>query len=209
MVSMDVEEYRPGFGRGLAIAILVIAALGMIVSLVSAPLASLRYLPAVALVVVCVWAAFWWPAVIVSPAGVTLKNIVRTIELPWPAIQRIDTQFALTLFTAYGQYSAWAAPAPGRAGVAQAGHRAVTREESRLLTESTVNAGQIRPGDLPSSASGAAALLVRRRWEELRDAGLLDDAQLERNRPVVRWHWRTLLAIGGLALATVLALTLT
>ena len=206
MVSTDVVEYRPGFGRALAIAAAVIAALALGVSVISHPAETWRFIPPVALVVVAIWAAYWWPAVIVAPSGVSVKNILRTIDLPWPAIQRIDTRFALTLYTAYGSYSAWAAPAPGRAEVARSGAKSVFREHSRGLPESTVVAGTMGPGDLPNSPSGAAAMLVRSRWEELRDAGLLDDPRLERSRPVVHWHWGTIAALALLAVASVVTL---
>jgi hypothetical protein len=184
---------------------MALAVIGLATSMIHDPLATLRYLPVAALVVYCVWAAYWWPAVIVTPAGVTIKNITRTIELPWPAIQRIDTKYALTLYTAYGSYSAWAAPAPGRAEIARAGSDKVYREHSAGLPESTVVGGQIRPGDLPNSSSGAAALIVRQRWEELRDAGLLDNPQLERVKPRITWHWLTLGIIALLGLLTFVA----
>ena len=206
MVSTDVVEYRPGFGRALAIAAAVIAALALGVSVISHPAETWRFIPPVALVVVAIWAAYWWPAVIVTPAGVTIKNITRTIELPWPAIQRIDTRFALTLYTAYGSYSAWAAPAPGRAEVARSGNKSVFKSNSAGLPESAKLGNTIGPGDLPTSPSGAAAVLVRSRWEELRDAGMLDDPRLERTRPVVRWHWLTLGVLAGLAVLSVVLL---
>ena len=60
------------------------------------------------------WAVFWRPARRSSTtAGCALVNVLRTIDVPWPAIQAIDTKWALTLITAYGQFTAWAAPAPG------------------------------------------------------------------------------------------------
>ena len=195
-------EYRPGFGRALAVGVLVVCALAVGATLLSHPSIAWRYVPPAALVVVCVWAAYWWPAVLVTPGGVVLRNVTRTIELPWPSIQRIDTKFALTLFTAYGSYSAWAAPAPGRMEVARAGGGVAAGSEGAGLPESAVSAGTIAPGDLPSSPSGAAAALVRRRWEQLRDDGALDNPRLERANPVVRWHWRTLLAIAALAAAS-------
>ncbi|WP_217617392.1 PH domain-containing protein, partial [Cellulomonas sp. GbtcB1] len=76
------------------------------------------YVAPVVLVVHWGWAAYWRPAVLVSPAGDELRNVTRTIELPWPTIQRVDTRYAHTLHTAYGDYAAWAAPAPSRARVA-------------------------------------------------------------------------------------------
>ena len=55
---------------------------------------------------------------------------------------------------------------------------------------------------LPYS-SGDAALTVRRRWEELRNAGFLDDPRLEFARPPVRWHWSVIVAAGIVALGCV------
>lgn len=211
---MDVVEYRPGFGRALAVAALVLGVLVLVAGLVTDPWAALRMLPAVALVVYCVWAAYWWPTVVVSPAGVELRNITRTIFLPWPAIQRIDTKWALTLFTAYGSYSAWAAPAPGRSLIGRSGTMdrpggdTMFRSEAAGLPESARHGNTIRAGDLPGSSSGQAAMIVRRRWEELRDAGMLDNARLERPEPVIRWHWQSALTILILALATLLTMVL-
>lgn len=202
MVSADVVEYRPAFGRVLAVVVAVCAGGGLLTGLVSDASATLPYVAPVLLVAVWVWAAYWRPAVLVSPAGVELRNVTRTIELPWPTIQRVDTRYALTLHTAYGDYAAWAAPAPSRARVVTA-----RSEDARHLPGSSYGAGgSIRPGDLASSASGQAAMLVRARWEELRDAGVLDDPRVERARPRVRWHVGTLAAIGVLIAASVLTL---
>ena len=194
-VSTETVEYRPGFARALAIAVLVLAALGLGSSLIADFAASWRYIPLTTLVVIGVWLAYFFPAVIVSPGGVEIRNVTRTIALPWPAIQRIETKYALTFYTAYGSYSAWAAPAPGRAEIGRAGTGKVFREQSAGLPESALVAGSIRPGDLPNSSSGQAAMIVRHRWEELRDFGLLDNPKLERAKPRITWHWRSLLLL--------------
>lgn len=198
MVSADVVEYRPAFGRVLAVVVATACGVGLVTALVTDPGALLPSLAPMLLAVVAVWAAYWRPAVIVSPAGVELRNVTRTIELPWPSIKRVDTRFALTLHTAYGDYAAWAAPAPSRARVAMSGPDDV----AHLPSSSAGPGGTVRPGDLTSAASGQAALLVRTRWEELRDAGLLADPRLEHSRPRVRWHVGTLAAIVVLIAAT-------
>ena len=95
---------------------------------------------------------FWRPEVVVDDGGVRLVNVTRTIDLPWPSIQAIDTKWALTLITAYGRSPAGPRPAPG----ALAG-RDATKQDTQHLPASTASAGGIRPGDLPTSASGSAA----------------------------------------------------
>lgn len=204
MTSADVVVYRPVFGRVLAVVVVAACAVGLVTGLVSDAGATLPYAPLLALAAVATWATYWRPAVIVSPAGVELRNVTRTIELAWPTIQRVDTRFALTLHTVYGDYAAWAAPAPGRAKVALS-----KAEDAQNLPSSSYGPGQtLRPGDLASSASGQAALVVRTRWEELRDAGVLDDPRVEHARPRVRWHTGTLAAMVVLLAASVLALVL-
>jgi hypothetical protein len=161
----------------------------------------LRAAPWLALVVGVCWAVLWRPQVEVDDAGVRLVNVFRTVSLPWPSIQAIDTKWALTLVTAYGIYTAWAAPAPGAAATMR-----THRSETKGLPDSTYGPEGIRPGDLPSSASGETALLIRERWEKLRDAGYLDDPQLEQSEPPVTLHMGVM--GGGLALLALALLTL-
>jgi len=208
MISTETTVYRPGFARGLSYAVLVLAVLGLGSALISNFAASWRFIPITALVVVLVWAAFYFPAVIISPAGVEIRNITRTIALPWPAIQQIETKYALTLFTAYGSYSAWAAPAPGRAEIGRAGNAKVFRDNAAGLPSSVIAGGTISSGDLLNSDSGQAANLVRQRWEELRAAGFLNNPVLERTRPKITWHWKLALLIALLAIASILATAL-
>jgi hypothetical protein len=85
MVSADVVEYRPAFGRGLAVVMAALGGGGLLTGLVSDWEVTLPFVAPVLLVVTAIWAAYWRPAVIVSPAGVELRNVTRTIELPWPS----------------------------------------------------------------------------------------------------------------------------
>jgi len=89
-------------------------------------------------------------------------------------------------------------------------HQAVraTRHDAQHLPVSALRGDGIRPGDLPSSPSGDAALSIRRRWERLRDAGFLDDPKLEHERAPVRWHSATIAGGALLALVGVLGLLL-
>jgi len=200
-VSMEVEEFRPRYGRGLATAVLVVAALAFLISMIMAPGSSWRYLPILALVVTVTWAFFWFPAVVVSPAGVELRNVTRTIVIPWPALQSIDTRWALTLHSAVGSHSSWAATSShGHASFADAAN-------ARYRADTP--GGMQRLGSVGrNSSAGGAAAIVQRRWDELKRAGLLNNSQLERTRPEIRWHWRIFALIAALAVATALTFTL-
>jgi hypothetical protein len=197
--------FRPTFGRVMT---WIFAALGVIASAVvlfdDGTRAALRFTPWAALVVGTVWAIYWRPEVAVDDGGVRVVNVLRTIVVPWPAIERIDTKWALTLFTSYGKVTAWAAPAPGGFATRMAG-----TQDLKGLPESTYGPqGSVRPGDLPGSASGAAALVVRRQWEQLRDAGHLDNPRLEFDAPPTSWHYRTILVAAVLVLFGLLGVAL-
>lgn len=191
--------YQPPSARGMTIGVAAVAAVALIVTALDDVGAALRHLPVFLVLPAAVWAFYGRPAVIVSDGGVTLRNVLRSVELPWPAILRIDTKYALTLETAYGPYNAWAAPVPSRTGASHATRRLMSHQP-----ESAYAAGGLRPGDLEGTPSGDVAAYIRRRWEALRDAGHLDDPRLERARPVVRWHpWPVLLVVALVAACAV------
>lgn len=186
--------YRPWFGRALTVVIAVICAVAaVVVTWRNGPVELWRTAPWLALVAGACWAVFWRPQVEVSDSGVRVVNVFRTVDLPWPAIQLVDTKWALTLTTAYGRFTAWAAPAPGVQGAMRA-----TRTDVKHLPASTYAGEGIRPGDLPSSPSGEAAVMIRRHWEGLRDAGHLDNPRLEHERAPITWHTTTLATAAAL-----------
>jgi hypothetical protein len=116
------------------------------------------------------WLLFWNPSVRVSDSGVIVDNVFKKTTLNWSAISRIDTKYSLSLETKRGTIRAWAAPAPSR----YAGFMASRTESKHLPESSYIGEGLIRPGDLTSSDSGVAALVIRRHWETLRDSGALN-----------------------------------
>jgi len=190
------DVFRPMWGRVLCVAPAIGCAVSLLALVISDGASALwQGGPPLALAAGACWAIFWRPAVVVNDGGVRLVNVFRTVELPWPSIQRVETKYALTLYTAYGRYTAWAAPAPGA-------HDAVrsTRSDAHHLPDSAWTSEGSRPGDLPSTASGSAASLIRRRWDVLRKEGHLDDPRLERDRPPIRWHLAQV-AVGATLLA--------
>ena len=197
------QVFRPAFGRALFVVVAVICAVVVVALLIDEPAGALRAAPWLALVTGTCWALFWRPEVAVDDGGVQLVNPLRTVDLPWPAIHAVDTKWALTLDTAYGRFTGWAAPAPGIKEAVRA-----TKQDASQLPDGAASQAGIRPGDLPSSQSGSAAINIRERWEQLRDAGHLDDPRLERDRAPIRWHVGTIAAgvvLVVLALAGLLA----
>jgi hypothetical protein len=147
------------------------------------------------------WFAFWAPTVRVSPGEVVIDNPSREIRLEWSQIVRIDTKWALEVHTEHGRYTAWAAAAPGR-------HTAMrqTRSDLQHLPEGSYLAGAVRPGDIPTSDSGAAATVIRRQWETLRDGGFLENARAEHAGPRVRVHWLRLAILAALVVLAIVSL---
>ena len=155
------------FGRGLAILVAVLMTFAVGVVAVSEGLpAAVAALPFAITVCWVTLLLFWFPELEVNENGVTIRNVWSEYAVPWAAIQRIDTKYALTLITQQRTITVWSAPAPGRHSVFNA-----SREQGRHLPESTYLADTIRPGDLPQSESGSAAAIIRREWERRRDAG--------------------------------------
>jgi hypothetical protein len=201
-MRFEPTTFRPLFGRILAVVVGVIVLLGLAGFVVIGDGAALvRYAWGPLFVAVAAFAAFWFPSISVAEHEVTVRNVLSTVHVPWPAIQRVDTKYALTLYLPEGRkVSAWASPAPNRYA-AQVG---ATRD-SKLAARD--QGGAIRPGDLLETPSGAVAFVIRRHWEDLREDGRFD-AGVEPGSVRREWHWPLILTMGALLLATLLGIAL-
>jgi hypothetical protein len=204
-ISTEGATLRPLFGKVLVVLVWLICAIALGSLVLELKLLDLvRYLPLIAFAAYGVWILFWSPSVTIGPSGVTVRNLLRSFEVTWPAIERVDTKYALTLYTARRKIVAWSAPQPGRFEAIR-----TSKADIQFLPESTYGAGGgIRPGDLPKSASGLAALYVRRYWEQLRDAGHLDSGVVEGTGVTTHWLRRESVILCGLLVLAVLAATL-
>lgn len=198
--------FRPLFGRILAIVVGVIVLVGLAGFVLIGDFATLlRFGWGALLVGAGAFVAFWLPSIGVAEHEVTVRNVFSTWHVPWPAIQRVDTKYALTLYLpgvdgAPGRkISAWASPAPNRYA-AQVG----MTKETKLAARN--QGGAIRPGDLLDTPSGAVAFVIRSHWEDLREDGKLgpvEPGSLRRD-----WHWATIAVMAALVVATVLGAVL-
>jgi len=216
----ETAVIRPTSGKVLTVVIGLFAAVGLFSFVYRGEWRdALGFTPLAVVVVYLCWLLFWYPSVTVEPSGVRVRNPLRTFQVSWPAIVRIDTRYALTLFTrTTKKIVAWSAPSPSR----YAGINTVRPDLSGLnpnlsRTSDGVDAqreGLTRPavdsvklGDIPRSESGLAALHVRRAWTALRDAGYLDSGVLDGTGVVTRWNAAPLGAAGILIVLAVLAAT--
>lgn len=146
------------------------------------------------------WCALWHPSITVDDAGIEVVNVFHTVHIPWAALVHVDTRFALTLVTPSRKVSAWAAPAPGRAGVAMA-RRNEQRHGGSGVVPLHADGGR-QAGDLLHTESGDAAYIVRERWTELREAERFEVGVADTTPVPVRVHWLTIVllvatAVGG------------
>lgn len=180
---------RPTSGAILTLLIAVFCVIGLASFVVRGePLDVVRYGPASIAVVYWCWLLFWYPCVEIEPSGVVVRNVFRTHRVTWPAITAVETRYALTILTPHDRVVAWSAPAPSRyAGFnnTPADIRGIDPELRTIQSGTT----ELRPGDLPRSESGTAALQVRRAWLRLRDAGHLATGAID--GPEIRRNWNT------------------
>lgn len=195
-MRFEPTTFRPVFGRVLAVIVGAIVVLGLAGFVVIGDVTALaRFAWGPLFVAVAAFALFWFPSVSVAEHEVTVRNVLSTVHVPWPAIQRVDTKFALTLYLPGDRkVQAWASPAPNRYA-AQVG---ATRDAQLAARE---QGGAIRPGDLLETPSGAVAYVIRRHWEELRDDGKLA-AGVEPGSVRREWHWPIIGTLAVLLVAT-------
>ncbi|MCV2396414.1 PH domain-containing protein [Actinotalea sp. M2MS4P-6] len=141
------------------------------------------------------WALFWRPRVILDDGGVTVVNVVRTIQVPWPLVVDAEAGWSLVLSTPRHRWTAWAAPRAS--GTQQTLSQAARRG---------------RPPAEPSRASAeVVAAAIRRRQDELVASGALDGARRAAEEQgvteTVTWHRGTI--AGALALVTLVGVAAT
>jgi hypothetical protein len=196
------ETVSSRFNRVLALGIWAISAM-VAVSLffVDRP-AQLAYLMPLAFLSLLVWEGLWHPLLTIADDGVEVRNPFRAIHIPWNALVNVDTKFALTLFTPGRKYEVWVAPSPGRSF----GYRSAAVADREIRRSSPHSSGTVRPGDLVTSESGAAASLVRSRWELLQTSGLIEAGLADTVAVTVHWHWAAIIALVTLGAASIPAL---
>lgn len=190
--------FHSRFNRVVAVIVWLVCLVAMTAVLIAGVSKHWEYLPALVLVAFFAWVGLWRPSVEVSDEAVQLVNVLSTVTIPWPAIIQVDTKFALTIVTPQGKFAATAAPAPSRLTTVLS-RRDVGRAKAQLGTD-----GRIKPGDLPNTDSGAAAILIRERWEQLKREDRIEIGIADETKASIRWHIVTMV-VGGLLLAATVA----
>lgn len=62
----------------------------------------------IALGLAVVWSVFLRPAVALDQEGVTLRNILRDVHIPWPRVTDVEARWNVQVFVEDRAYTAWA-----------------------------------------------------------------------------------------------------
>ncbi|HRN28110.1 MAG TPA: PH domain-containing protein [Terrimesophilobacter sp.] len=197
------ESFHSRFNRFLAISVWALCAAAIAAVIAAGEARFFSMVPFAAAVGLLAWAGLWRVAIVIDDQLIELRNAFSTVLVPWAALVQVDTRFALTLITPSGSFTSTAAPAPSRLTTM------LSKRDIESVPRDVPVDGAVRPGDIPSTDSGAAAILIRRRWRELLDAGRVELGVADRT-PVLRHvHWTTIVVSGGLLVAAIAVLAAT
>lgn len=197
--------FRSTFGVVLTLVMWAIAAAGIVASILTgAGAVPVALLGALAWFV---WLAYWRPCVLTDARGVQLRNLLSDVDIPFDAIEDVDTRYALQVRAEGRVWSAWGAPAPGGAAALHSGTRrprAGDAESWRDTPRAVRETGSARAGDAVTTASGAPATVIRRELERRERHGIRRD---ESARVQVTRH-PMLIAVSAAVLAASVAAVL-
>lgn len=178
---------RTGGSRPIAVAGWVVCGIVAVLMVVDGMAPALLAWPA--LVALVAYALWWRPAVEVSDGGVTLREPLRDVHVPWPAVRGFEARWSFTVLSTEGRHASWALPVRSASGRALrglrprpdaapgadvvpgldvlGGHREVPVEQVQGTAETALTAAQDRldalraAGHLPTDAP---AVPVARSW---------------------------------------------
>ncbi len=194
--------FHSRFNRVLAVVTWLLCLSGVVAIVVAGTTAALRSMPFIELIAWLTWAGLWRPVLKLDDEAVTVVNTFATTVVPWAALIQVDTKYALTLVTPNRRVSVTVAPAPGRIAAA------LSNRDLKGISAPRGADGSISPGDLPTSDSGAAAHLVRQRWERLLADDRIAVGTADATRVDRRIHWIVILVSSALAVALIAAIAL-
>ncbi|MDP9393116.1 MAG: PH domain-containing protein [Actinomycetota bacterium] len=105
----DREVFRPWTARPFAIAWFLLAAL-LVLDALRRTESATRWIAVTGLLLVSalVYAFSFRPAVVADDDGVTLRNVVRDVFIPWSRVTAIGADWALSVDTDERRYGSWA-----------------------------------------------------------------------------------------------------
>ena len=141
------------------------------------------------------------PRVETRDHGVVLVNPYRTAVVPWGALERVDAELSLELFTPAGRFTSWAAT--GSRNARPRRRRRWTEDDPDLAREQgapSPNLAEVLRTKGLASITGAmqCKLFIDEAWQAWRTSPVRQDGEAA---PVVRWHWRSFALLAVLVVA--------
>ncbi|MFW0181492.1 PH domain-containing protein [Rothia sp. P5766] len=165
------------------------------------PLALLKQGWGALLIAYAIWYLLGRSDVLVDQDAITVRNPFVNHTVNYAALIDISTRYHLTLVTATKRYQAFGVPASGMLASLTA-----HRQDLRNLPAITYAVGSaVRTSDLPNSAAGALALMIRGYWQEQVEDGALDGVEPVQ---ISALDLRGILTCGALVFLTVVGLFL-
>lgn len=107
------ETYRSTGSRVLACAVVAVAAAVVVSAAVEGGVESaVRWGGPLAFVAALAWLAYWRPEIRVDEHGVSMRNVLSRVVVPWPAVREVHSRYGLRIETTGRSWNAWAAPSP-------------------------------------------------------------------------------------------------
>jgi len=153
-----------------------------------------------------VWSLFVRPAVLLGEGGVTIRNVVRDIHIPWVRVTDVESRWSLKVFVGDRAYTAWAISSQvGRPKVSPGS--LFGRTPGKL--DKFAGAGAHPSTSAPKVTASTVARAIEQAQEEYSEA-VARGAIAPAPDPEVRVRWAPMaLAIMFLPAIAVVALTLT
>lgn len=107
-----VVVFRPTSSQASAVFAWGVALVLLVGTVLADDVSSVLALVAFPLVIAAfAWAVLWRPFVRIEADHVVVANVLRTITVPYPRIESMETRWGLRLLTTDGPVDAWGAPA--------------------------------------------------------------------------------------------------
>lgn len=189
--------------RALSSIVIAVVLISIVVAVVKGGI-ELWNIPPLAFIALVAWAVYWMPAVIVSYQNVVLRNVIRTITIPWTEVEQVDTRFGLGVVADGRTYRAWTGTTPwSRPRRSDIQSARVMPGAERMVERLHAKEAEIVAENERVNRAGEATTIVAGRWDEIRAEGLLEEMTPGRVR--VRWHIEIILAAAALIAVTVFA----
>ena len=157
-----VVVFRPTSSQASAVFAWLVALVLLVGTVLADDVSSVLALVAFPLAIAAfAWAVLWRPFVRAEADHVVVANVLRTITVPYPLIESVETRWGLRLLTTDGAVDAWGAPARS----AFARRRARRHAEGRppTIPEELVSTREAGPVRHASDAALVADVLDLRR----------------------------------------------